>query len=97
MPIEFVQVVIAILMTVFVAGCAAADGGVRTAQKSNWGEANRQTMAAQIIDPAPDYGDAPLLTSGEQVAGAISRFRSDQVKKPERVKTSAIATSGTSK
>ena len=96
MRIEFARVAIAILMTVLVAGCAATDGGVRTARQDNWGEANRQTMAAQIIDPSPDYGNVAMTTSGDQVAAALNRYRTGQVKKPERVKTSTIGTSGSS-
>lgn len=96
MPIEPVQFAIAILMTVFIAGCASTDGGVRTARQDNWGEANRQTMAAQIIDPSADYGDVAMTTSGDQVAAALNRYRTDAVKKPERVKTSRSATSGSS-
>ena len=90
MPIEPIQFAIAILMMVFVTGCAATDGGVRTARQDNWGEANRQTMAAQIIDPSPDYGDVAMTTSGDQVATALNRLRTGQVKKPERVKTTNV-------
>lgn len=93
MAIEVGQAVVTLIMTIFVAGCAATGGGGRLAQRDNWGEANRQTMAAQIIDPAPVY-DAPMTTSGTQVAGALERYRTGQVKQPERQKTSKISTSG---
>lgn len=97
MPIETGQAAAAVLMLVFVSGCASTNGQVQSAKQDNWGEANRQTMAAQIIDPAPVYEDATAATSGTQVAAAIERVRTDQVKKPERVKTSAIATTGSGK
>jgi hypothetical protein len=94
MAIESVQIASAVFIMVFLASCAVAPGGVATVNHDNWGEANRQTMAAQIIDPSPDYGDTPMLTSGDQVAGALARFRTGQVKQPERTKTSKTATSG---
>jgi hypothetical protein len=97
MAIEIGQSVAAVLMLVFVAGCTSTNGQVHSAKQDNWGEANRQTMAAQIIDPAPVYEDTIAPTSGTQVAGAIERVRTDKVKKPERVKTSAIESSSGSK
>lgn len=96
MRIENGRFVAAAVALVLVAGCASAAGPARTTQRDNWGEANRQTMAAQIINPSPDYGDAPMTTSGDHVAAAIDRYRKGQVKKPERVKTSTIGTSGSS-
>jgi len=94
MPFEIGRTAAAALMLVFVAGCASTNGQVLSAKNDNWGEANRQTMAAQVIDPAPVYEDATAPTSGTQVAGAIERVRTDKVKKPERVKTSTIQSSG---
>lgn len=96
MRIKNVRDLAAAMALALVAGCASTGGLARTAPADNWGEANRQTMAAQIIDPSPDYGDAPMTTSGDQVAAAINRYRSGQVKKPERVKTSTIGSSGSS-
>jgi hypothetical protein len=94
MPFETGRTAAAALLLVFVAGCTSTNGQVLSAKNDNWGEANRQTMAAQVIDPAPVYEDATAPTSGTQVAGAIERVRTDKVKKPERVKTSTIQGSG---
>lgn len=94
MPTEIGRTSAAVLMLVLVAGCASTNGQLRSAKQDNWGEANRQTMAAQVIDPAPVYEDPVATTGGAQVAAAIERLRTDRVKKPEKVKTSAIATSG---
>ena len=96
MRIENSRVLLAAAALAMLAGCASTGGMARTAKADNWGEANRQTMAAQIINPAPDYGDAPLTTTGDQVAAAITRYRTGQVKKPERNKTSTVGTSGSS-
>lgn len=93
MAIDFAQGIVALVMVVFVAGCTTTGEASSLAKHDNWGEANRQTMAAQIINPNPVY-DGPLMTSGGQVAAALERYRTGQVKQPERQKTSKIATSG---
>lgn len=58
------------------------------------GEATSRTLRAQIIDPAPVYEYADPTTSGELAAAAVERYRTDKVKKPERVKTSSLGQSG---
>ena len=52
-----------------------------------FGEANRQTMAAQVVNPDPVYSDANPPTSADNAVDAIDRLRSDRVKKPERIDT----------
>lgn len=69
------------------AGCAT-DGATAFGEDSTWGEANRQTFAAQVIDPAPQYDTAAPQGSGKQAADAIERYRTGTVKKPERIETS---------
>lgn len=64
------------------------------ADEEGWGEANRQTMAAQIIDPTPHYDTAVPETSGEHAAKATERYRDDKVKQPEKLKTSNTSTGG---
>lgn len=61
-------------------GCATP--GALPAGKDNFGESVRQTMAAQIIDPNPEYDTPFTETSGTQVAGAIERYRTGKVKSP---------------
>lgn len=77
-----------------VAGCTTSQSMKYGADDEGWGEANRQTMAAQIIDPAPQYDHAVPETGGEHVADALQRYRDDKVKRPERVKTSDLSTGG---
>lgn len=77
-----------------IGGCTTSSSAKYGADNEGWGEANRQTMAAQIIDPTPQYDYAVPETGGEHVADAIQRYRDDKVKRPERVKTSSIATGG---
>lgn len=91
MATDFGRLAISALLAAALAGCATTD---RTRMvRDNWGEANRQTMAAQIIDPAPQY-DTAMTTSGDQVAGAIERYRTDKVKQPEKIKTSKVGAAG---
>jgi len=56
---------------------------------TTWGEANRQTMAAQVIDPEPDYSWEEMETSAEHSSQAIDRYRKDAVKKPEVIRTTS--------
>lgn len=69
-------------------GCT--DAGVKSASAASWGEANRQTMAAQIIDPDPQYDTALPATSGSHAAAAVDRYNKDQVKKPDKVRTTNV-------
>lgn len=61
---------------------------------AEFGEANRQTMMAQVIDPEPVYID-PLTTSGEHAAQAIERYRTDEVKQPATIETTEFGSGGT--
>lgn len=69
-------------------GCAT-DGSSMPGVDTTWGEANKQTMAAQVIDPVPTYDTAVPATSGTKVTEAIQRYRTDKVKQPEKVRTTA--------
>ena len=75
------------------AGCAKDySAEVGQIDPADFGEANRQTYAAMIIDPDPQY-DTPMATSGEHAAAAVERYATDQVKQPERI-SSTVSTSG---
>ena len=76
------------------AGCETGMAG-RGEPASTFGEANRQTMLAQVVDPDPQYEFLDPETSAEHAAKAVERYRKDAVKKPERVKsTSGIGGGG---
>jgi len=62
--------------------------------KSSFGEANRQTMMAQVVDPDPEYDTINPPTSGARAGMAGERYRTDKVKKPERVKSNASVGGG---
>lgn len=66
------------------AGCEyGANGAVKSA--SAFGEANRQTMMAQVVDPDPQYEYLDPATSGDHAAQAIDRYRKGAVKQPDKV------------
>jgi hypothetical protein len=75
----------------FAAGCASIPSIYEDPDDAKFGEANRQTMMAQVIDPDPIY-DEPMVGSGEHAADAVERYRTDTVTEPQGVST----TSGTS-
>lgn len=54
------------------------------------GEAKAITMRAQIIDPNPQYEYLDPMTSADHAAQAIARYRTDRVKKPERVRSTDV-------
>lgn len=61
---------------------------------ADFGEANRQTYAAMVIDPDPQY-DQPLATSAEHAADAVEAYREGEVERPERVSsTVSVSASG---
>lgn len=74
----------ALAALVSLSGCATYGSvGDGWHDKDGFGEANRQTMAAQVIDPDPQY-DEPMATSGDHAAQAIERYRTDSIKQPKR-------------
>jgi hypothetical protein len=74
------------------AACAH-DGAAPPA--STFGEANRQTMLAQVIEPDTQYETLVAPSSAGKAAQAIDRYRRDAVKKPERVRSTTTGSSST--
>lgn len=62
-----------------------------------FGEANRQTMLAQTVDPEPVYDSAQPATSARHAAQAAERYGADRVKQPERISSTESASSGSSR
>ena len=76
------------------AGCASVPPITEQAGDAPFGEANRQTMMAQVVNPDPVY-DEPMVTSGEHAQQAIERYATDSVKEPESVTTTqSVGSSG---
>ena len=86
------RAVCAAIPLVMLAGCA--DKSIFDAPgDASFGEANRQTMMAQVANPDPVYTDE-LVTSGEHAADAVQRYREDNVKQPESIRTTDIGEGG---
>ncbi|MFN5085102.1 MAG: hypothetical protein ACK44O_03710 [Novosphingobium sp.] len=75
---------------------ACSTDGQKSIASASFGEANRQTMMAQVIDPDPQYAEAAPKGSGEQAAAAVERYRKGAVKKPDRIRTSNVGAGGSS-
>ena len=61
---------------------------------STFGEANRQTMMAQVVDPDPQYEYLDPETSALHAAQAVERYRTDKVKRPEKVRSTQSSGGG---
>lgn len=86
------KILLALPLALALAGCETGGmAGVHSA--SSFGDANRMTMMAQIIDPDPQYAE-PMQTSADHAAQAIDRFRADKVKKPDRIRSTQTSGSG---
>ena len=84
----------ALLGALALGGCAQHySASVGEIDAADFGEANRQTYAAMIIDPDPQY-DEPMATSAEHAAQAAERYREGEVKQPERIRSTETGGSG---
>jgi len=66
------------------AGCTPTD--------ATFGNAVRQTMAAQVVNPDPQYEDTIPTTEGATAAKAVDRYRTDKVKRPDTIRTTDTQT-----
>lgn len=64
--------------------CAATGGLAGVDTPDNFGEANRQTYAAMIANPEPEY-DGEMQGSAEKANAAVDRYRNDEVKEPDTI------------
>lgn len=75
------------------AGCTQ-DFAAGERPAAEFGEPNRQTMMAQVIDPEPEYATLVPETSAEHAADAVDRYNQDAVKQPERVRITSSTVTG---
>ncbi len=73
-------------VAVALSGCSLSSKTGRL-EDTNFGEANKATFAAQVIEPDPQYEFLDPPTSGEHAAQAVDRYRKGTVKRPERVRS----------
>lgn len=66
------------------AGCATYGNIDGKYDPAAFGEANRQTYAAMIENPEPEY-DTEMEGSAEKANAAVDRYRKDEVKEPDSV------------
>ena len=72
----------------FVLGASALLAGCATDPKTGdfvqyeFGDAVKQTMMAQVVDPDPEYETLVPESSGEHSSEAIKRYREGNVKQP---------------
>jgi type IV pilus biogenesis protein CpaD/CtpE len=96
MAIDRTRLFAAAVLLAALSACADQQQGIPYAGgPANFGEANRQTMAAQVIDPTPTYDTLVPETTGTQAAAAIERYRTDKVKVPVRGKVSDVTDGAT--
>lgn len=65
-------------------GCTPTD--------ATFGNAVRQTMAAQVVNPDPQYDTAIPSTEAAKAGAAVDRYRNDKVKKPDTIRTTDTKT-----
>lgn len=78
------------VVALMLGACADHSTAVGRIDPADFGEANRQTYAAMIIDPDPVY-ETEIPTSAEHAAQAVERYRTDKVKQPERVTSTSVS------
>ena len=75
-------------------GCASTySPNVGIIDPADFGEANRQTYAAMVVDPDPQY-EGEMETSADHAAYAVERYRQDNVEQPERINSTSASGSG---
>ncbi|GMN01861.1 hypothetical protein [Erythrobacter sp. MTPC3] len=82
------------LLAVPLAGCSVSDKEFLGYQDPTFGEANRATMAAQVINPNPEYDTLVPETSANNAVQAIDRYRDGTVEQPERQSTTDPVSGG---
>ncbi len=87
---DLARAVIVPVLVLTLAGCAS-NALTEKSGDLKFGDANRQTMMAQVINPDPVYTE-PAQTSGAHAADAVERYRTDTVKQPDPVSTTNSGT-----
>lgn len=72
--------------------CAVEDKELVGYQDPGFGDANRATYAAMVVDPAPEYDTLLPATDAERAARVTEAYRQGTTEVPERVSTSETVT-----
>ena len=88
MTIDRKRMAAAGLAALILGGCTNNDGRFDLTQGDpTWGEANRATMAAQVVDPSPEYENPIPPTSASNAVRAADAYRAGTVEQVERIST----------
>jgi hypothetical protein len=82
---DLARTTVAAALVLILGGCAT-NAITEQPGDSRFGDANRQTMMAQVINPDPVYSEAGQ-SSGAHAADAIDRYLTDKVKQPDTIRT----------
>ncbi|TNE36550.1 MAG: hypothetical protein EP347_10830 [Alphaproteobacteria bacterium] len=77
-----------LLLSTALGGCI----GHNEPLNATFGEAHRNNMAAQIIDPTPSEED--VVADGNNAAAATERYQTDSVKEPKAPRSSSLSSGG---
>lgn len=96
MNIDRNRIALAVAATLAASACTNTDGRLDLSQDDpTWGDANRATMAAQVIDPSPHYDNPIPPTSASNAVRAIDAYRAGEVEEVETISTTeSISGSG---
>lgn len=84
----------ALLSGLLLAGCASTySASTGMIDQEAFGEANRQTFGAMVVNPDPVYTE-PMETSAERAAAAVERYRDGNVIEPEAEDTTSLGSGG---
>ncbi len=86
MNIKLRMTAVAVAATALVVGCTPTD--------ISFGNSVRQTMAAQVVNPDPQYENPIPTTDASKSAEAVKRYRTDKVKQPDAVRTTTGISQG---
>ena len=79
--------ILALCAAPLLAGCATYGSvGAGKLDPADFGEANRQTYSAMIVNPNPQY-EEDLTTDASTTSNATKRYRDGQVKEPVSTST----------
>lgn len=80
-------------VALLLSGCASYGNLDGAYEPEAFGEANRLTYAAMIVDPEPEY-TSEIEADAEKSNAAIERYRNDAVKEPDSVSSTSVAGGG---
>jgi type IV pilus biogenesis protein CpaD/CtpE len=94
MAIDRTRLIAVLAGAAALSGCASGQASMGWGKGDNFGEASRQTFAAQVINPNPVYDEPYAVGNGAKAAAAVERYRTDKVKVPMVQRTSSFGTTG---